>query len=594
MWSNHFHFFMLLLSCCCCIYNLVKCDDAVPSGYNPATDWWKRTIVYQIYPRSFQDSDGDGVGDLRGIISRLDHFRYLNVETIWLSPVYRSPMVDFGYDVEDFVDIDPIFGTLDDFDELVSKAHSLGLKILMDFIPNHSSDRHRWFVESRKGGKDNPYSDYYVWHDGKLLENGTRVPPNNWVSCFTGPAWTWDEGRKQYYLHQFVPEQPDLNYRNPKVREEMKNVLQFWLDRDIDGFRVDAIATMFETEDIFQDEPTNDNYLPHEEFYFNHIYTRNQPEIHDVVHEWRLLFDEHDAKTGRHTFMVTEVYEGNVETMKYYFSGADMPFNFHLIHAKQDCRAACFRELIDRWLLHMPDGKWPNFVLGNHDRSRVSKRRGPAYVNAMNVLLLTLPGTPTTYYGEEIGLNEIEVSYEDTQDPWGKNLGPELYRDSSRDPCRAPMQWDDSVNAGFSSALKTWLPVHPDYKLRNVKAQKSDSNSPLSIYRKVAKLRAEHSAFHSSHMSFLPGDDDVIAYVRFNPNDISSTPYLVAINVGNSPTKGVGASEVLVKGFDYTRGTIELDTLGNENILLPIEEISLKPGQAVIVRLVAGLGKQEL
>jgi len=273
-------------------------STAKSSTIRKDADWWKKAIVYQIYPRSFQDSNGDGVGDIPGIISRLDYFNYIGVDAIWISPVYKSPMVDFGYDIEDFKDIDPIFGTLDDFDELIREAHARGLYVIMDYIPNHTSDRHEWFVESRKGGVNNPYSNYFIWSDGKLLENGTRVPPNQWVSCFSTAAWTWSEERGQYYYHQFVKEQPDLNYRNPDVVEEMRKIFTFWLDRGVDEFRIDAIGTLYEVEDLSLEEPRSflPGVEPHEQYYLDHIYTRDQPEIHDVIKTWRELFDEHDRK----------------------------------------------------------------------------------------------------------------------------------------------------------------------------------------------------------------------------------------------------------------------------------------------------------
>jgi len=571
---------------------VVECSD----GKKPI-DWWKYSIIYQIYPRSFQDTDGDGVGDIRGIITRLEHFKYLNVDSIWLSPVYKSPMIDHGYDVEDHTDIDPTFGTLSDFDELVSEAHRRGIRVIMDFIPNHVSNKHKWFTESRKGDSSNLYSDFFIWSDGKLLENGTRVPPNNWQSCFTGPAWTWDSVRGQFYYHQFCPEQPDLNYRNPRVREEMKKVLQFWLDRGVDGFRVDAIATMFEVEDLSLNENVGkEGALPHEEFYLDHSYTRSLPEIHEVVREWRQLFDRHYERTGNYVFMMVEVYEPIEKSMKYYSSGADMPLNMWLISATSDCHAACYRKLIEDWLSVMPTGKWPNFVIGNHDRSRVSKRAGKEYVNALNILLLTLPGTPTTYYGEEIGMNEIKVSYEDTQDPWGRRLGPELFEAASRDPCRSPMQWDESLNAGFSKAPKTWLPVNTDYTIVNAKLQKEYPNSPLEVYRRVAQMRMM-PAFQTDNIVFLPGTEHIIAYVRYNP--VRAVPFLVAINVGPMTATGVGTDAVTISGTEYRHGLLELDSMvgpaGAEGpLLFALNEIKLMRGQAYILQLVVANPRDEL
>jgi glycosidase len=572
---------------------LLVCGSAVlvsaegSDGIRGDVDWWKKTIVYQIYPRSFQDSNGDGVGDIQGIISRLDYFNYLEVGAIWLSPVYKSPMVDHGYDIQDFVDIDPIFGTLSDFDQLIREAHARGIYVIMDYIPNHSSDQHEWFIESRKGGDNNPYKDFYVWSDGKLSENGTREPPNQWVSCFAVPAWTWDEGRQQYYLHQFAKEQPDLNYRNPTVAAEMLKVFQFWLDRGVDGFRIDAVGTMFETEDLSLEEPRTflPGVQPHEQFYFDHIYTRDRPEIHDVVRSWRKLFDEHDRKHGGHTFMVAEIYTSYVETMKYYESGADLPFNFYLISEDiSKCGGTCFQRIINGWLEAMPQDKWPNFVLGNHDKSRVSARKGTQYVDGLNVLLLTLPGTPTTYYGEELGLNNIEVAYEDSQDPWAINLGPDLYLDATRDPCRAPMQWSDAPNAGFSSAPQTWLPVHPDYKLRNVKAQKAQQGSSLRIYRKVAELRQKRE-FQTNQLTYSILNDNVISYIRHVSGCPASAAYLVAVNVGVAESTDDYSTEL--EGQSYERGVVVLDTesADSADTVLSLKAVTLKVGQGLIIRL---------
>lgn len=566
--------------------------ETVASGDAGDPDWWKHTIVYQIYPRSFQDSDGDGVGDLRGIISRLDHFNYMDIGTIWLSPFYPSPMVDFGYDISDFTDVDPVFGTIQDFDRLIEEAHKRGIRVLVDFVPNHSSNEHLWFKESRKG-KDNPYADYYIWDDGKLLPDGSRQPPNNWVSVFSGDSWTWDDQRQQFYYHQFTVEQPDLNYRNPKVREEMKNVLRFWLDRGADGFRIDAIGCLFEVEDLSIDEPRSQvaNVSSMDYLYLDHIYTTHLPEIHEVIREWRDVFDEYERKTGKHPFAVTEIYdETYVESMKYYHSGADIPFNFDLIGIDKTCDGACIKSYVSAWLQRMPQGKWPNFVIGNHDRQRITRRKGLGYADAMNVLLLTLPGTPTTYYGEEIAMVEIELSFEQVQDPWGKSVGPELFHIYNRDGCRSPMQWSDQRNSGFSSGPSTWLPVNPDYKTRNVEAQKiQGSNSHLEIYRFVAKLRRQ-SAFQSPDIHF-PADTSsgVIAYARYNAHDpeTPSPVYLVAVNAGGVPS--TDDLEVRVLGRHFKTGVVILDTEGQEEGRaeeeVALKDIRLRPGQALILKL---------
>lgn len=556
------------------------------AGLNAEAEWWKKIIIYQVYPRSFQDSNGDGVGDLRGIITRLDHFMYLNVGTIWLNPFYKSPMADFGYDVEDFFDVDPVFGILSDFDDLIAEAHKRGIRVVIDFVPGYTSDQHFWFQESRKGGKDNPYLDYYIWDDGKLLPNGTRVPPNNWLSAFSGPAWKWDSLRKQFFFHQYAPQQVDLNYRNPRVRQEMKQVLRFWLDRGVDGFRVDAISKLFEVEDRTLDEPRTfqTNMLPHHYHYLKHIYTANQPEIHEVMREWKEVIDEHDRQTGKDTFMVVEIYDWTfVESIKYYHTGADMPFNFNLVAVNKTCYGTCIKSLINSWLSRVPGGKWPNFVLGSHDSKRVTFRKGLQYADAMNVLLLTLPGTPTTYYGEEIAMNNIEIDYEDVQDPKGKNAGPELYKRYGRDPGRSPMQWSEDVNAGFSSALQTWLPVHPDYKVRNVEAQKQQGlHSHLEIYRLVAKLRQKR-AFQSSDIHFLETNSNLVSFIRYNSEKPGSI-YLITLNVGKRPT--TDNHEVTILHTTFRRGTVILNTDGKQldGKEVALNEITLKSGQALIIK----------
>ncbi|KAK6173033.1 hypothetical protein SNE40_016571 [Patella caerulea] len=459
--------------------------------------WWQTSIIYQIYPRSFKDSDGDGVGDLKGIISKIDHFVYIGVKAIWLSPFYPSPMKDFGYDISNHTDVDPIFGTLDDFRTLLTECHKRDIKVIIDFVPNHTSDLHPWFLASVRG--EEPYKDFYVWTDGIEGPDGTRIKPNNWLSVFGGEVWKWNEQRQQFYYHAFLEEQPDLNYRNPKVIEEMNNVIRFWSEMGVDGIRVDAITNLYEVEDVSLNEPLSEKPgVPEFQYeYLNHIYTSNLPEIEGAIRGWRNAMNEFKTEDGVPRFMVVEFYETPEKRNAYLGYGCDLPFNFDLVDPgiTADCGGRCIRDMVDIEYSALPKHSWPNFVLGNHDRKRITKKRGAGAANAMNMLLLTLRGTPTTYYGEEIGMEEVYVPFEDTKDPWGLNYGKERYTEFSRDPCRTPLQWNGDSQSGFTTAEKPWLPVHDNYRTVNVETQKTSKElSPLQLYKQLAELR-ENTAF---------------------------------------------------------------------------------------------------
>lgn len=386
-----------------------------PTYHGQNKEWWETTIFYQIYPRSFMDSDGDGVGDIKGITAKLAHLKETGIGATWLSPIFESPMVDFGYDISNFTQIQEEYGSMEDFDALMVKAKKLGIKIILDFVPNHTSDECEWFRHSvdRIPG----YEDYYVWHDGKPNPSGGQpLPPNNWVSVFYGSAWTWSDKRQQYYLHQFTAGQPDLNYNNPVVVELMKTVLRFWLEKGVDGFRVDAINHMFE-EDSFRDEPLSGKSTdPNDYQYLDHIYTKDLPQTYEFIYEWRHLLDEFKRENGGETrVMMTEAYANIKDTMQYYGNGsrkgAHMPFNFGMItDLDVDSDARDFVYTINKWLNYMPVGETPNFVLGNHDRKRVGTRYGTKLIDAMNMLLLTLPGVAVTYNvsSPKNGKNELE------------------------------------------------------------------------------------------------------------------------------------------------------------------------------------------
>jgi len=445
--------------------------------------WWQTGVVYQIYPRSYQDSNGDGIGDLPGIKQRLDYLsNTLGVDAIWLSPIYPSPMHDFGYDVADYCDIHPLFGTLADFDRLLEETHKRGMKMILDLVPNHTSDEHPWFLESRSS-RDNPKRDWYLWRDPAP---GGGVP-NNWLSHFGGPAWTFDERTSQYYLHQFVKQQPDLNYRNPDVLQAMLDNMRFWLDRGVDGFRVDVIGLMMKDPE-FRDEPRNPNWDGIAPFgSLNHIYTANLPEVHDLIREMRILLDSYDDR-----MMVGETYLPNDLLMVYYGTPekreCHLPFNFQLIRAPW--KAAIVKKMVDDYEAALPSDAWPNWVLGNHDQHRLATRVGASQARVANMLLLTLRGTPTSYYGDELGMENVPIPPEKVQDPPAVNQ-PEIAHLVGRDPERTPMQWDDSPNAGFSApAVKDlWLPLAPNYKDVNVESELKDPRSTLNFYRNLLACR---------------------------------------------------------------------------------------------------------
>ncbi|CAJ1067084.1 neutral and basic amino acid transport protein rBAT [Xyrichtys novacula] len=519
--------FWLTVACTLALVALTITVIALSPG---CLSWWQASPVYQVYPRSFKDSDGDGVGDLKGVLQQLDHFQYLNIKSIWISPFYRSPMKDFGYDVEDFRDIDPLFGTMQDFDDLLAEMHNKGLKLIMDFIPNHTSDRHRWFNLSRT--RDPEYSDYYVWTDC----NATGPKPNNWVSIFGNSSWTYDEVRGQCYLHQFLKEQPDLNFRNPNVRKEIVDIIHFWLQKGVDGFRMDAVKHILEAAHL-RDEPQVDPNKPPEEvtteWDLYHDYTTSQLGLHDLLRGWRAEMESYSREPGRYRFMVSESYDYHEvdKTMMYYgtpqVKESDFPFNFYLLDLPQNTSGLWAQHLVHLWMSNMPKGKWANWVVGNHDRPRIASSAGPKYVKVINMLLLTLPGTPTTYYGEEIGMENINITDSQVQDPAGK------YNTSlSRDPQRSPMQWSDDTNAGFNTKSNaSWLPVHPDYSTVNVEAQKKDEGSVIAQYRLLNTLRQTELPLHRGWFCYVHADAHVFSYIR--ELDGLDQAFLMVLNFGD-------------------------------------------------------------
>ncbi len=474
------------------------------------TPWWQRGVVYQIYPRSFQDSNGDGVGDLPGILARLDYLNdgtpdSLGVDALWISPFYPSPMADFGYDVADYCNVDPLFGTLADFDRLVEGAHRRGMKIIIDWVPNHTSDQHPWFIEARRSRRS-PQRNWYIWADPK--PDGS--PPNNWGSFFGGPAWTFEPASGQYYLHQFVKEQPELNWRSPELKAAMLDTLRFWLRRGVDGFRMDVVGLLIK-DAALRDNPPNPHADPRLSPNDLHgrqlaVYTEDQDEVHAIIRQIRQTLDEFDDRVG-----IGELWGPLPRWVRYYGEQGEelqLPFNFRLMN--QPWQAQAMANCVAELEAALPPFAWPNYVLGNHDQPRLASRfGGQAQARLAVMLLLTLRGTPTLYNGDEIGLENGKIPPEQIQDPQGKNLGAER----SRDVCRTPMQWDASPQAGFSQA-KPWLPVSEDYTQRNVAALSKDPLSILNLYRQLLWHRRQHPALQLGSYQTLPAPTDCLAYQR--------------------------------------------------------------------------------
>jgi alpha-glucosidase len=520
------------------------------------TAWWKRGIIYQIYPRSFQDSNGDGIGDLNGVRRRLDYLTWLGIDAIWISPIYPSPMADCGYDISDYCGIDPVFGTLSDFDELLREAHQRGLKVILDFVPNHTSDQHPWFIESRSSGI-NRKRDWYIWRDGK--PDGR--PPNNWISQFGGPAWTFDSDTGQYYLHSFLSQQPDLNWRNPQVCDAMLRVLQFWLSRGVDGFRVDVLWLLIKDAD-FRDNPPNPNYRPNQPAIDRYLslYNSDQPEIHELVAKMRSVLDAYSDRV-----LIGEIYLPFSRLVAYYgenLEGAQLPFNFALIHAAWNANEIA--GLISDYEKALPRGGWPTWVLGNHDQPRIAARVGTQQARNAAMLLLTLRGTPTMYYGDEIGLGRVPIPQNLVQDLWEKN---EPGLGVGRDPWRSPFQWDATYAAGFTMGTP-WLPVDPDYRQQNAAALKSDPHSLLCLYRRVIELRRQHRALILGDANVLPVENDVLSYERF----FESEKIVVTINLGQEEAK--------VKNPEVNGATALLSTFMDREG--PMTDALLRVGEGII------------
>ncbi|WP_375413121.1 alpha-amylase family glycosyl hydrolase [uncultured Bradyrhizobium sp.] len=524
------------------------------------TVWWAAGVLYQIYPRSFQDLNGDGIGDLQGIIDRLPYLRALGVDAIWLSPIFPSPMADFGYDIADYTGIDPTFGTLDDFDLLVRSAHASNLKVILDLVPNHTSDRHPWFIESRRS-RDNPKRDWYLWREPRADDGA----PNNWMSEFGGSAWTYDTRTQQYYYHAFLAEQPDLNWRNPQVRQAIYDVMRLWLRRGVDGFRVDVIWHLIKDAE-FRDNPPNPDLRPgrppHEALL--PVYSTDRPEVLEVIAEMRRVVDEFD-----HRVLIGEIYLPVQRLVAYYgsnLSGAHLPFNFTLLSAPWNARGIA--TLIDDYERALPGGAWPNWVLGNHDRPRIASRVGRAQARVAAMLLLTLRGTPTMYYGDEIGMQQVAIAPDQVRDPFEKNV-PGI--GVGRDGCRTPMQWDAGLHGGFTTGTP-WLPLAGDHPHQNVASLAADPNSILKLYGALIDLRKNMPELTSGNYTAVAATGDLLAYRR----EHDGKALLVVLNFGSescaAALDAIGRKADIVLSTNLDRSgealSASVDLRGDEGLII--------------------------
>ncbi|GAA4453718.1 alpha-amylase family glycosyl hydrolase [Nibrella saemangeumensis] len=522
--------------------------------------WWQQGIIYQIYPRSFQDSNGDGTGDLRGILSRLDHLKELGIDAIWVSPIYPSPMADFGYDIADYRGIHELFGTMDDFDELLRETHKRGMKLLLDLVPNHTSDQHPWFLESRSS-RDNPKRDWYLWYDGK--EGGE--PPNNWVSVFGGSSWEWDEATQQFYYHAFLKSQPDLNWRNSEVEQAVFEAMRFWLDKGVDGFRVDAMWLMIKDKQL-RDNPPNPDFKPgmNEDQRQLPIYSSDRPEVHKVVKKMREVLDQYPER-----MMIGEIYLAVDKAVKYHGKdnqGVHLAFNNQLFFLPWEAKPLA--EAIDKYEKLLKPGDWPNWVLGNHDQSRIGSRVGLEQARVAAMLLLTLRGTPTIYYGEEIGMRDVPIPKEEFQDPQGINLG------KSRDPGRTPMQWDDSDKAGFTTG-KPWLRIAEDFPRVNVKKQQEEPSSMLALHQRLIRLRRQEPALHEGDYKTIQADEQVFAFLRKAKGHPS---FLIVLNMGHK-------TAVFKPETIKLKGTVAVATIPERDGIQVDGVLNLAGDEGLLIRL---------
>jgi alpha-glucosidase len=554
----------------------------VPTGPGSHDAWWRHAVIYEIYPRSFQDSNGDGVGDINGITSRLDYLKDLGVDAIWITPMYPSPGVDYGYDIADYTAIDPEYGTMEDFDRMVAAAKKRGIHVIMDYVMNHTSDQHPWFKESRSS-RDNPKRDWYVWHDGKVGPDGKMQPPNNWQSWFGHSAWTWDETTKQYYYHYFYVQQPDLNWRNPEVHQAMADVLRFWMKRGVSGFRIDAASRLFEDPQM-RDDP----YLPGTNAYgdrnIKHQYTDDLPEVHDVLREMRKVVDAFPGDP----VMITEADEPNITELTKMYGKDDevqLPMDFQIADVNE-LSATRFRTLFNEVENNTAKGQ-PEYFFSNHDQPRQWDRYGDGKHNdqiakLMAALLLTTRGTPQMYYGEELGMRTTDPArIEDVHDPIGKLGWP---KEKGRDGERTPMQWDATPHAGFTNASKPWLPIPPSAATYNVATESANDDSIFNTYKRLLKLRKDEPALRDGEYQAINQDDPhVFAYLR----KTADSTVLVALNM-SAQKRTVAAQLPAGSPSSATGDILYRSPLGNAGLkpdTISVKAIELEPFGFIVARL---------
>jgi alpha-glucosidase len=528
---------------------------------NPAP-WWRHSVIYQIAVPSFQDSNGDGVGDLPGLLQRLDHLVWLGVGAIWLTPIYPSPMRDFGYDISDYCAVHPRYGTLDDFDRVVDALHARGIRVILDFVPNHTSDEHAWFCES-SSSRTNPKRDWYVWAD----PGPDGGPPNNWLSRFGGSAWEWHEQTGQYYYHAFLKEQPDLNWRNADVRHAMADVLRFWLRRGVDGFRVDASAVLAEDELLRDDPPdpeADENTPPPQRL--KHVFSDDRPDTMQYIEGLRRVVDEFGER-----LLCGEV-QGKTERIGHFYGEErprlHLPLNFALLDSPWS--ALSLQAEIDAYVNAIPNDAWPVWVIGGHDKRRIASKIGQAQARILAMLLMALKGTPFFFAGDEIGMEQVPIPEDRIDDPFEKRVpGYGL----NRDPERVPMRWNGAARGGFTTG-EPWLPLGPHVAERNVEKQKQQRGSLLALYRALIELRRREPALTHGDQVPLRSRNDILVLKRVGGRD----EFLIALNLVHEPRKLEWRGE----------GAIVLSTyLDRENILVRAP-LLLRADEGLIIKIASG------
>jgi alpha-glucosidase len=523
--------------------------------------WWQHAVFYEIYPRSFADSNGDGIGDLNGINSKLDYLKDLGVDAIWITPCFPSPQVDFGYDVSDYENIDPIYGTLADFDHLESNAKKHGIRIILDFVINHTSDQHKWFLDSRSS-RTAARRDWYIWRDGKA----SGQPPNNWNSTFGGSAWTFDAKTGQFYYHYFYPQQPDLNWRNPAVHDAMMNVSRWWYKRGVAGFRLDAVDSLFEDPQL-RDNPVLPGVNQYGDANEDNKYNAKLPEVHDVLRDLRKVADESGA------VLIGETWTKDVTELRQYYGehSNELQMPMDLMFSELKFAAPIFRQHI---ATVNSSGGWPVYVISNHDIVRSYHRYGDgthndAIAKIMAALYLTLRGTPIMYYGEELGMeNNDPVRREDVKDPKGRLGWPQ---DMGRDGERTPMQWNDSPNAGFTAGTP-WLPVPASYKTHNVESELNESSSILNLYRGVLALRHSNRALlDGDYLALNENDANVLSYLRRYQNEA----VLVILNMSGQPQQA--SFDLTPQGFPVRTAHTLITTMDQDSKDISLPHVALQP-----------------